>query len=54
MNHQSFARLRCPKKIQVIAGAGHLFEEPGTLDQLVANAIGWFSTCFARHGQQKL
>jgi dienelactone hydrolase len=51
LNHQAFARLRCPKKIQVIAGAGHLFEEPGMLDQLVANAIGWFSTCFARHGQ---
>jgi putative phosphoribosyl transferase len=48
LNQQAFAALNCPKKILIVPGAGHLFEEPGTLDQVVAHAIGWFTTCFAR------
>jgi putative phosphoribosyl transferase len=48
LNQQAFAALNCPKKILIVPGAGHLFEEPGTLDQVVAHAIGWFATCFAR------
>lgn len=53
LNHRAFALLTCPKKIQIIAGAGHLFEEPGALDEVVAYAISWFSAGFARHRQQK-
>jgi putative phosphoribosyl transferase len=49
LNQQAFAALTCPKKILIVPGAGHLFEEPGTLDQVVAHAIGWFTNCFARY-----
>ena len=30
-------------KIEVIPGAGHLFEEPGTLDRVTELALNWFS-----------
>jgi pimeloyl-ACP methyl ester carboxylesterase len=53
LNQQAFAMLNCPKKILIVPGAGHLFEEPGTLDQVVAHAIGWFATCFAHHNDKE-
>jgi len=34
-------QLAGPSDVQVIAGAGHLFEEPGALDQVTALAAGW-------------
>jgi hypothetical protein len=36
--------LRPAKELVIVAGAQHLFEEPGTLDQVVAHAIRWFDT----------
>lgn len=42
LNRQAFDRLTCAKVIEVVPGAGHLFEEPGALEA-VANAAGaWF------------
>jgi putative phosphoribosyl transferase len=48
LNRQAYAALTCHKEMLIGSGAGHLFEEPGTLDQVVAHASGWFSRCFAR------
>jgi hypothetical protein len=31
-------------KLEIIPGAGHLFEEPGTLDKVAALAGNWFRT----------
>lgn len=46
LNQQAFARMNCEKKLVLIGGATHLFEEPGTLEQ-VANAAGaWFAQYF--------
>ncbi len=42
LNQQAFARLRCEKDLQIVAGATHLFEEPGTLDEVVRLAGDWF------------
>jgi len=42
LNEQAAARLRCPHRIEIVAGATHLFEEPGALDQVVTLAAGWF------------
>jgi predicted phosphoribosyltransferase/pimeloyl-ACP methyl ester carboxylesterase len=42
LNRSAFAQLRCEKDLQVIPGATHLFEEPGTLDLVVDEAIRWF------------
>jgi pimeloyl-ACP methyl ester carboxylesterase len=43
MNEDAFARLRCEKELHIVAGASHLFEEPGTLDEVVRLATAWFS-----------
>lgn len=44
LNEQALARLRCIKRLEVVPGATHLFEEPGALDTVVALAAGWFAT----------
>lgn len=30
------------RRLEIISGATHLFEEPGTLDQVAALALNWF------------
>ncbi len=41
-NRQALAALRCEKQLEIIPGAGHLFEEPGTLDAVAQRACAWF------------
>lgn len=36
-------------EIMLIPKAGHLFEEPGTLEQVVEYAVSWFSRCLTLH-----
>jgi alpha-beta hydrolase superfamily lysophospholipase len=43
LNEQAYALLKCEKKLALIAGATHLFEEPGTLEQAAKYAADWFS-----------
>jgi putative phosphoribosyl transferase len=43
MNREALARLRCEKELRVVEGATHLFEEPGTLEQVAELARGWFA-----------
>ena len=42
LNQQADALLNCKKKITLIPGATHLFEEPGTLQQAAKIAADWF------------
>ena len=42
MNREALAQLTCPKKLVTIPGATHLFEEPGTLEQVAEQALRWF------------
>jgi len=42
MNQKALARLRCEKKLVIIPGATHLFEEPGTLEEVARLAAEWF------------
>lgn len=42
LNETALARLTCPKTLSIVPGATHLFEEPGTLDQVVVLARDWF------------
>lgn len=44
LNRSALAMLRCTKALEVVPGATHLFEEPGTLDAVVALATRWFLT----------
>lgn len=45
MNEEARARMRCPVELVIVPGATHLFEEPGTLEQVARLAAEWF----ARH-----
>jgi putative phosphoribosyl transferase len=42
LNRQALARMHCPKQLHVIPGAGHLFQEPGALEEVARLAQGWF------------
>jgi pimeloyl-ACP methyl ester carboxylesterase len=41
-NQAASRRLPGLSQVRVVPGAGHLFEEPGALDQVTELAIGWF------------
>ncbi len=41
LNREAAARMKAPKEIVIVPGAGHLFEEPGTLDAVVKHATRW-------------
>jgi putative phosphoribosyl transferase len=42
LNRRARAELRCESDLAVVPGAGHLFEEPGTLDAAAGLARDWF------------
>jgi putative phosphoribosyl transferase len=42
LNREAQRHLRCDNDLVVIPGAGHLFEEPGALDEVAHWATGWF------------
>ncbi len=42
LNRRAASALRCLHQIEVVPGAGHLFEEPGTLDTAAQLARAWF------------
>lgn len=44
-NQQTYHQLVCEKDLDVIAGATHLFEEPGKLEEVAKTSADWF----ARH-----
>lgn len=42
MNRSAYALMTCEKRLVIIPGATHLFEEPGTLEQVAGHAASWF------------
>jgi pimeloyl-ACP methyl ester carboxylesterase len=42
MNEEALGRLRAVKRLEIVAGATHLFEEPGALEEVARLAVGWF------------
>lgn len=42
LNRQVYGRLRAPKELVIIEGAGHLFEEGETLAEVERHAANWF------------
>jgi pimeloyl-ACP methyl ester carboxylesterase len=44
LNEAALARLGAPvKKLVIVPGASHLFEEPGTLEEVARLAADWFA-----------
>lgn len=52
LNRQALARLAGEKELQVVPGASHLFEEPGTLDAVITLARRWFENHLGRSAAQ--
>jgi pimeloyl-ACP methyl ester carboxylesterase len=42
MNRQAQDELRCETELAIVPGATHLFEEPGTLEEVARLAGEWF------------
>ncbi|RFS86069.1 hydrolase [Actinomadura spongiicola] len=50
LNDEAAGRMRgAVHRLEIVAGASHLFEEPGTLEQVTAMAVRWFDQYLARH-----
>jgi dienelactone hydrolase len=42
LNRQAYAKLKIEKHLAIVKGATHLFEEPGTLQEVARLAAAWF------------
>jgi putative phosphoribosyl transferase len=42
LNQQALQALSSPSELRIVPGAGHLFEEPGTLEQVASAATDWY------------
>ena len=50
LNREAEAMMRCPRELTIGPGASHLFEEPGTLDEVIRHATRWFARYLQRSG----
>lgn len=46
LNGQALSALRCEKKLEIVTGATHLFEEAGALEKVATLAVNWFTKYF--------
>lgn len=42
LNRHAYNKLQCEKCMEIVPGASHLFEEPGTLEAVEQLAVAWF------------
>ena len=45
MNRDAMGQMTAPVKLEIVPGATHLFEEPGTLERVMELAADWFDKC---------
>ena len=50
LNRLAEQELVCVKRLEVVDGATHLFEEPGTLERVSELAAAWFATHLSSAG----
>jgi len=48
LNQMALSQLECERKLEIVPGATHLFEEPGTLEQAATLASHWFESHLTR------
>ncbi|MGH8947082.1 MAG: dienelactone hydrolase family protein [Acidimicrobiia bacterium] len=53
INRQAQALMKAEVDLEVVPGATHLFEEPGTLDTVAELAADWFHTHLGEAGQDR-
>jgi pimeloyl-ACP methyl ester carboxylesterase len=44
LNRRAMSELTCEKRLEIVAGATHLFDEPGTLEAVVELTARWFKS----------
>jgi putative phosphoribosyl transferase len=50
LNQKAYAQMHCERRLEIVAGATHLFEEPGRLEEAAMLAVNWFGFHFpVRH-----
>jgi putative phosphoribosyl transferase len=49
LNREALAMMQCEARLEIVPGATHLFEEPGTLEEVVTLAGNWFSRHVAQN-----
>lgn len=49
LNRRAYSRMHCEKRLEIVAGASHLFEETGRLEEVAMLAANWFDCHFPRH-----
>src|SRR5438132_11338155 len=42
MNQEAYDQMTCERRMEIVPGASHLFEEPGTLERVAELAREWF------------
>lgn len=42
LNERAYTLLTCEKQLEIVPGATHLFEEPGTLEEVASLSSNWF------------
>lgn len=42
MNQEAYAQMTAERQVEIVPGASHLFEEPGTLEEVARLARSWF------------
>lgn len=47
LNRRAYQLLTCPKKLEIVPGATHLFEEPGCLEKVAQLSSTWFIKNFS-------
>jgi dienelactone hydrolase len=52
MNEEALARMRAEKRLQIVPGASHLFEEPGALEEVARLATVWFARHLGPHTEE--
>jgi dienelactone hydrolase len=50
LNRRALQRIGAEKRLDIVPGATHLFEEPGALDEVARMAAGWFTGHLGRQG----
>jgi putative phosphoribosyl transferase len=54
LNRAAYLRLRCAKRLEIVYGATHLFQEPGALEQVAELAANWFRQYFAAPAKETM
>lgn len=52
LNREALVKIDAPRRLAVVEGAGHLFEEPGTMDEVLDHAIEWFGQFLPRRRKE--